>query len=226
MASLTMFVTGALLSVRQGVLSLLHHTEAGSFLVSYLVLAVSLGLEGVSLLRAYRQLDGEARNLQRDFFEHLDVSSDPIARAVFAEDAAAVAGNVIAAVGLGLHQLTGSAVPDAVAAILVGLTLGYVAFQLARRNADFLVGKQASPEVRRQIAEIIGRQPGVRALVELLVVFVGPRRLWVVARVGVAAGLSGAALAALARETERVLVRQASFIGRVDVVVADEPAAP
>ena len=128
-AALGVFVTGALLSIRQGVLELLHPAEATSFLVAYVVLGISLVLESISLLRAYRQLRKEATELEREFAAHFWLSSDPIARAVLAEDAAAVAGNLIAAVGIGLRQLTGSPVPDAVAALLIGLVLGYVALE-------------------------------------------------------------------------------------------------
>ena len=55
-----MFVTGALLSVRQGVLELLQPRESTSFAVAYIVLAISLVLESISLLRAYQQLRKEA----------------------------------------------------------------------------------------------------------------------------------------------------------------------
>ncbi len=105
-----MFVTGALLSIRQGLHELLHPGELTSFGVAYVVLAISLALESVSLLRAYRQLRREATDLEREFTEHVRLTSDPITRAVFAEDAAAVAGNVIAEAGIALRQLTGSRV--------------------------------------------------------------------------------------------------------------------
>jgi cation diffusion facilitator family transporter len=217
-ASLAVFLTGALLSMRQGILEILHPTEATGYPVSYAVLAIAFVLEGFSLRRAYKQIRDEARTLSRDFLEHLDVTSDPIARAVFAEDAAAVAGNVIAALGLGLHQLTGSAVPDAVAAMIIGASLGYVAFQLARRNADFLIGRQASAPIHGRIEQIIGAQPGVREVKELVVTFLGPRRLWVVARIDVADELTGASVKALVSQTEQALVKESSFIARIDLV--------
>jgi cation diffusion facilitator family transporter len=217
-ASLGVFLTGALLSVRQGVLELVHPTEAKSFTVAYAVLAVSFVLESLSLRRAYRQIRDEARTLSRDFLEHLEITSDPIARAVFAEDATAVAGNLVAAVGLALHQITGSAVPDAAAALVIGASLGYVAFQLARRNADFLIGRQASAPIHSRIEEIIAGQPGVCEVSELLVTYLGPRRLWVVARIDIDDELSGARLKSLVRDTEKALTSESVFIARIDLV--------
>ena len=221
-ASLAVFVTGALLSVRQGILEMVHPTRSTSFLVAYAVLLVSLVLESVSLLRAYRQLSKEAAELSREFIEHIDLSSDPIARAIFAEDAAAVAGNVIAGIGIALHQITGSSIPDGVAAIVIGLILGYVAVELARRNGDFLIGRGAPPNIHQQVEKVIANHPGVRAVTELLVTFLGPRRLWVIARIDIDDGLSGAGVKALVEAVGQALRRDSRFIARIDLV----PGAP
>jgi cation diffusion facilitator family transporter len=220
-ASLGVFATGALLSVHEGIDELMQPSTASSFPLAYAVLLLSFMLESLSLRRAYRQLREEARTLSRAFLEHLDLSSDPIARAVFAEDAAAVVGNLIAGAGIALHQITGSAIPDGIAAIVIGLTLGYVAFQLARRNADFLVGRQASPPIHGRIRQIIASQRGIRAIAELLVTFLGPRRLWVLARVEVDDAITGADLKALVRSTEDALTGESPFITRVDLVLTD-----
>jgi divalent metal cation (Fe/Co/Zn/Cd) transporter len=221
MASLAVFFSGALLSVRQGIAALLHPSTKGtSFAVAYLVLAVSLVLELVSLRRVYHQLREEAADLSREFAEHFALSSDPIGRAIFSEDAAAVIGNLVAAIGLGLHQLTGSAIPDGVAAIVIGLVLGYVALQLVRRNGDFLIGRRASAAIYQSVHTTIASQPGVRAVTELVVTFLGPRRLWVIARIDVDEALGGADVKALVRKTQEVLSAQSRFIARIDLVLA------
>ena len=221
-AALGVFVTGALLSIREGVLELLRPEPTTSFTVTYVVLAISLLLEGTSLLRAYRQLRDEAADLERAFTEHVRLSSDPIARAVFAEDAAEVAGNVIAGTGIALEQLTGSTIPDAVAAVLIGLILGYVALELARSNGDFLIGRRAPPEIEANVRKTILRQRGVTAITELVVTFLGPRQLRVLARVDIDDGLTGAQVKSVIRRIEDSLCGSSPFIERVDVV----PAGP
>ena len=221
-AALGVFVTGALLSIREGVLELVRPEPTTSFTVTYVVLAISLLLEGTSLLRAYRQLRDEAAELERAFTEHVRLSSDPIARAVFAEDAAAVAGNVIAGTGIALEQLTGSTIPDAVAAVLIGLILGYVALELARSNGDFLIGRRAPPEIEANVRKTILRQRGVTAITELVVTFLGPRQLRVLARVDINDGLTGAQVKSVIRRIEDSLCGSSPFIERVDVV----PAGP
>ena len=219
-ASLAVFVTGSLLSFRQGIEELLHPSRAKSFVAAYLVLFVSFCLEGLSLRRAYRQIKSEARTLSRDFLEHLDLTSDPIARAVFAEDAAAVLGNLIAAAGLGLQQLTGSSLPDAIAALLIGTILAFVAFQLSRHNGDFLIGRQASVDIRSRIGAVIRAQPGIVAVEELVVTFLGPRQLWIVARIDLDDDLSGARVEQTIAETACKLKEESPFIFRIDLVPA------
>jgi len=218
-ASLGVFVTGALLSIREGVAELLHPGTSASPTVAYVVLGVAVVLESVSLLRAYRQLRDEATEFSREFLEYFDLSSDPISRAVFAEDLAAVVGNLIAAAGIGLTQLTGSQVPDALAAILIGLVLGYVAIQLARRNGDFLIGRRAPANIHRRVMDIIAGRPGVRGVPEMLVTFLGPHRLWVMARVDIDDGLDGAGVKSLLRDIELRLARDSRYVARVDVTL-------
>src|SRR6185503_18664036 len=113
-AALALFVAGAAVSVAHGIQELIHPEPATDFLVGYVVLAVSFLLEGISFLRSVRQARPAAELLERDLIEQVMATSDPTLRAVFAEDAAALLGLVIAAVGLGAHELTGSSVPDAV----------------------------------------------------------------------------------------------------------------
>ena len=221
LASLGVFATGTLLSLRQGINELIHPTEANHFVAAYIVLAISFCLEGMSLLRAYRQIKREAGTLQRDFLEHLDLTSDPVARAVFAEDAAAVVGNVIAFIGIALHQVTGSPVPDGVSAILIAALLGYVAFDLVRRNRDFIIGRQAPLPIRDRIRETIAAKPGIVGVGEVLVTFLGPRQLWVVARVDIDNGMTGKQVKAALRAIEDELKGQSPYIERVYLIPSE-----
>jgi cation diffusion facilitator family transporter len=217
-ASMAVFALGALLSVHQGIEGLLHQERLLSFRVAYLILAISSVLDGASLIQARGQLRKEARALARTFREHLNLGSDPVVRAVFAEDAAALVGNLIAFAGIALHQTTGSAIPDGISAILVGLLLGFVAFQLAKRNGDILIGGQAAAALRREIGMMITAQPGIVSVSELVVTFIGPRQAWVVARVAIIETIDGAGVEKLVRATENILRSKSPVIVRVDIV--------
>jgi cation diffusion facilitator family transporter len=218
LAAIGVFVIGAVLAVYEGVRELLNPEPVESFAVAYVVLAVAFLLDLVSFLRARRQLRGEAQTLARGLLEHVRLTSDPTARAVFAEDAAGLTGNVVAATGIALHQVTGSVVPDAVAAIGIGLILGTVAVFLVERNRDFLVGQEVGPAGKERIRAFITAWPGVVAVRKLLVAFTGPGEILVVARVDIDDSLDGAAVERLVSGIERELRAREPSISRVDVV--------
>ncbi len=184
-ASVGVFAAGAGFSLRDGLGRLFGGAEASSFALGYVILAVAAALDSVSLRQAVRALRTEARLFRRTIFDHLALTSDPTVRAVFAEDVAAIAGDAIAGLGLLLHQLTGSPLPDAIAAVVIGLLVAGVGIQLTRRNRDFLLGEQANAPIRARMEASIAAHAGICAVGELLVTIIGPRRLWVVARVDV-----------------------------------------
>ena len=109
--------------------------------------------------------------------------SFPTSRAVFAEDSAALIGIVLAVLGIGLHQLTGQAVWDAIGSILVGILLGVVAVVLIDRNRRFLVGEPASPQLREAAIARLQELPEVATVRFIRLVFVGPKQLFLVASV-------------------------------------------
>jgi cation diffusion facilitator family transporter len=178
-AALGLFVAGGAVSVTHGIQELVHSEPADHFVIGYVVLAVSFVLEGVSFLQSARQARSEADSLQRDLIEHVMATSDPTLRAVFAEDAAALTGLVIAAAGLAAHQLSGSAVPDAVASIGVGALLGVVAVVLINQNRRFLVGVEAGPRVRSAVIRALLAMPDVARVTYLRLEITGPRTVFV-----------------------------------------------
>jgi cation diffusion facilitator family transporter len=218
LAAIGVFVVGAVLAVYEGVRELLHPTPAESFLVAYVVLAVAFLLDLVSFIRARRQLTAEAHTRARRLLEQVRMTSDPTTRAVFTEDAAALTGNVIAATGIALQQATGSAIPDALASIGIGLILGTVAVFLVERNRDFLVGEEVAPEGKQRIRKFIAGWPGVVAVRNLIAIFTGPDEIVVIARVDIDDTLDGAAVEHLVSDIERELRAREPSITRVDIV--------
>jgi cation diffusion facilitator family transporter len=177
LAAVGIFVTGALFSVYQGVTALFgeHTTPDGrEFLLSYAVLAIAFVLESISLGKAVRQLRGEAAEKERGFLEHVRRSSDPTVKTVASEDSAAVTGLVLAGAGLALHQITGSAVPDAVASIAIGVLLAWIAYALGRDTKELLIGEAVDPELRLDAIRALHGYEGVQGVLEILTMQLGP----------------------------------------------------
>lgn len=182
-AAFGLFTAGAVVSIMHGIQQIITPEPASDFLVAYVVLAVAFVLEGVSFVQAFRQTRKMAQQLERNTLKQVLISSDPTLRAVFAEDAAALIGLVVAFAGVFLHQVTGSAVLDAVGSIIVGVLLAVVAVVLIDRNRRFLVGQGVTPDIERSIARRVLEHRDIARLTYLHVEFVGPRKLYVVAAV-------------------------------------------
>jgi len=172
-------------SIWHGVSELVGGEQASGrdYLLAYAVLAISFVLEGISFLQAFRQLRGEAHRLERDLFTHALETSDPTLRAVFAEDAAALLGIVIATAGIAMHELTGAAAWDAIGSILVGVLLGVVAVLLIDRNRRFLTGEPGSTDLQAAASARMQELPDVASVRYLRLEFIGPRQLFLVASV-------------------------------------------
>jgi cation diffusion facilitator family transporter len=223
-AALGLFVAGAAVSVTHGVQELIHPQPADRFAVGYVVLAVAAVLEGSSLLRAVQQARPEARSLDRDLVDHVLRTSDPMLRGVFAEDSAALVGLAIGAAGLGLHQATGSATPDAIGSILIGLLLGAVAVVLIEQNRRFLVGQEPDPAVRRAVIQALTEDPDVARVTYLRLEFIGPRMLTVVGDVDLAGDERESNIARRLRALEAHLDASPAIAGSVlSLSAPDEP---
>jgi len=224
LAAVGLFVAGAAVSVTHGIHELIRPEPASDFVVGYAVLGVSFVLEGISFLQSVRQARPAARWLERDLIEYVLASSDPTLRAVFAEDAAALIGLLIATVGLAAHQLTGSSVPDAIGSILVGVLLAGVAMVLINRNRQFLVGQEVDPRVRAATLQALLDAPEVDRVTYLRLEFVGPRMVSVVGDVDLAGDESESHLAVRLRALEARISASPAVAGTVlSLSAPDEP---
>jgi cation diffusion facilitator family transporter len=182
-AAIGLFTAGAAVSIWHGVTELVDPEPASDFGIAYAVLGVSFLLEGVSFLQAYRQTRAAARRESIDVLDAALTTSDPTLRAVFAEDAAALIGLVLAFTGILLHQLTGSPVPDALGSIAVGVLLGVIALVLIDRNRRFIVGEDVTDAQQARALAYLTSFDEVERVTYLYVEYVGPRQVFVVAHV-------------------------------------------
>ena len=152
-------------------------------------------------------------------------TSDPTLRAVFAEDAAALIGLVVAAVGLAGHEVTGSAVPDAVGSILVGVLLAVVAIILINRNRMFLVGQETDPRIRATVLRALLEEPEVARVTYLRLEWVGPRIVSVIGDVDLSGDDDERHLAVRLRELEAKISASPAVAGTVlSLSAPDEPS--
>ncbi|APU17949.1 MULTISPECIES: cation diffusion facilitator family transporter [Actinoalloteichus] len=201
MAAVSIFASGSVLAIAEGIRALTGDgREQTSPEVAYVVLGLAFVLESVSWLRAVRQIRSEAEEERTPFFHYLRSVDDPTAKTVLLEDSAALIGLMLAFLGVGLHQLTGSAVWDASASLAIGVLLAVVAYVLGRSNLDLLIGQQASRKLIDRIRARLREVPEIDVVVDLLTMSTGADRVLLCVRLDFDDALSVA-------ELERACVR-------------------
>jgi cation diffusion facilitator family transporter len=182
-AGVGLFVAGGVVSVWHGIQQLTASGEGTDYTINWIVLAVAFVLEGTSFVQAARQARGLGRRFGLHPVRFVLRTSDATLRAVFLEDSAALVGLGLAALGVGLHELTGQPVWDALGSVAVGLLLGAVALLLIARNYDFLVGETVPDQLWQDTLRALLDHDAIDRVTYLHVEYVGPMRLFVVAAV-------------------------------------------
>lgn len=206
-AAVGLFTVGAVVSIMHGLTELSSDEPSENALIAYIVIGLSFILEGISFLRSVRQLRGTAAEADQEVLEHVLETSDPTVRAVFFEDAAALVGLVLAAAGVFLHEITGSAVWDAIGSIAIGGLLAVIAVLLIQLNRRFLIGQSPSPRAMTAVLKLLADQDDVASVSYLHIEYVGPSRVFLVAAVDLVGDAPeheiAVRLAALGRLVER-----------------------
>jgi cation diffusion facilitator family transporter len=224
-AAFGLFSAGAVVSVWHGITELTAPSEEPSYTINYLVLGVAFVLEGISFLQATRQVHGAARRFGLHPLRFVARTSNPTLRAVFFEDFAALLGILLAGGGIGLHQLTGDKVWDAVGSIAVGVLLAFVAVFLMRRNMDYIVGEELPPDLRARVIANLLDHDAIERITYLHVEYVGPQRLFVVAAVDLTGDDTEAHLAVRLNRVEADIERDPLIEDAIlTLALPDDPA--
>lgn len=207
LAAIGIFLSGAGFSAYQGVSAVLDSGHATmptgtEFLAIYIVLGLSLLLEGTSLRKAIIQVRAEAKAVNRRLIPFVLRSPDPTVKTVASEDSVAVLGVFTALAGTALHQLTGHEYWDGIASLLIAVLLSYVAFALGRDTKELLIGEAADPAVRIAAFQCLTEHEEIVAVKEMLTMQLGPNAVLVGARVQFADDLTSQRIETVCTEIE------------------------
>jgi cation diffusion facilitator family transporter len=223
-AAMGIFVAGGGFSLFEAYRAFVAPPGGGDWILEYAVLGLAAVLEGLSLLRAVRQVRQEATRAGRGALEHVVKSADPAVKTVASEDSIAVFGVVVAALGIALHQITGRGAWEGVASTLIGVLLIFAAIALARDNMSLLIGESVESSVVDDITATILRHPVVDGVVELLTRYLGPHEVLVAVRVELVDGHSSDDVERMSAEIDASLRERYSEITQVfvDATTSDE----
>ena len=129
--------------------------------IAAIVLVIALVLEGYVLMVAAKEFLSRMRaDGVKNPFRYLLSADDPTLVAVLLEDVIAVTGVILAAVGIGLTQVTGNHMWDIAFSIVIATMLGITAFFLGKVNMRYLTdirdheAEQAFIEIVRSHHEV------------------------------------------------------------------------
>lgn len=180
--ALSVFSLGGGLSIYRGVHGLIDPEPIENALWSYVVLAVAFAFEAYSWnlsrlgLNKYRK-DGD------NLWQAVRASKDAAVFTIFIEDTAALAGVVVAAVGIGLGQLFDNDLFDPAASVVIGLLLVGAAWTLARETGALLVGESIGREETGELRDIINADPSIDKVARVLTMQMGPDEVLLTASV-------------------------------------------
>jgi cation diffusion facilitator family transporter len=215
--AILIFGVGAGVSISEGIKHVRHPNVIDNPLPNYIVLGLSFLFEGGAwymALREFRKVKGRLGTLQaiRD-------SKDPTTFVILFEDSAAMAGILVAFLGIWMAQATGLAWLDGAASIVIGLILAVTAAWLAVETKGLLIGESAAPDVVDGVRKLAAAIPGVEHVNEVLTLHMGPTDVLVNLSVDVADEMPAGELEVAFAELESTIRERWPVVQRVSADV-------
>lgn len=170
--ALVIFALGSGISIYEGIHAILEPGKIGDPTLSYGVLVFAMVFESVALFIAVKEFNKSRGDLP--FWKAIHEGKDPVMFTVVFEDTAALAGLLVAFIGIFATQITGNPIYDGIASVVIGIVLGVVAILLARETKGLLIGEAARTETVEGIEKLVLAEPLVNQINELLTMHFGP----------------------------------------------------
>ena len=216
--SIIIFSVGGVFSLYEGVEKLANPHPLEVPWLPIVVLLVAMGLEGFSLRTAIKE-SNHSRGKQ-SWVSFVRRAKAPELPVVLLEDTAALAGLVLAFLGVGLTIITHNGVFDAIGTLAIGVLLVAVAVILGIETKSLLVGEGASAADTDRIRDAINADQEVEALIHMKTLYLGPEELMVAAKVAFSAKMRLTDVASAINALE-ARVREAVPVARVIYIEPD-----
>ncbi len=169
--ALLIFSFGGALSIYEGILKLSHPESISDPWLNFGILGAAALFEGYSFRLAWREM--ARAHPDRSTYSAVRASKDPSIFVILMEDAAALTGLAIAAIGLALAFWLKNSIFDGIASIAIGMLLLATAVLLARETRSLLTGESASRRVLDVIRKRIRDDERVESIKEVLSMQIG-----------------------------------------------------
>jgi len=172
--SILVFSMGGGVAIYEGIHKLLHPTgemDHSNVIWNYGVLIGAVVFEGASLWIALK----EFRKVHPTGFKSaLEESKDAASVAIIIENGAAVVGLAIALIGVTLAFVLDDPLYDALASVLIGILLVYVAYFMAKETKHLLIGETASDKDLKMINDVLDDYKEIEFFGNIRTMHLGP----------------------------------------------------
>jgi len=174
--AIMIFGIGGGMSIYEGLVHLRHPRPLENPAWNYVVLAIALFFESLSLAVAWREFR-RGQPAGKTAWQTVRASKDPTVFTGVFEDLAALAGLLVALLGVTLGHVLQSPYCDGAASVVIGLLLAGVALFLAAESKGLLIGESADPAQVRRIRELAAADPAVERVACPMTMHLGPHQV-------------------------------------------------
>ncbi len=217
--AILIFAVGAGVSLYEGTHHILHPEEIKNPVINYIVLGLAMVFEGFALFFAVNEFSKVKGSM--GYIQAVQSGKDPSMFVVLFEDSAAMLGLVVAFFGVFLAQITGVAVWDGIASVIIGLILGATAIWLACETKGLLIGEAADPALAAGIEKLAGGYEEIRKVNKVLTLHMGPEYILVNLSIEFANDLKVGTLERLIEKLTREIKSQNANVKRVFIEAED-----
>jgi cation diffusion facilitator family transporter len=181
LVAVVLFTVGSVYALYEGIEKLRHPHELTNPPVAIAILLGAIALESWSLRTAVR----EANHIRGDYswWSFIRHTKNPELPVVLLEDLGALIGLMFALVGISLAVITDNPRFDALGSVAIGLLLGVIAVVVGTEMRSLLIGEAATSGDVAAIREALTGTEGVRRLIHLRTMHLGPDELLVAGKI-------------------------------------------
>lgn len=217
--AILIFAVGAGVSMYEGVLKIIDPHPVTNAYVNYIVLGLAIVFEAGSFYVAVVEFNKTKGEM--GYLKAIRRSKDPSMFTVLLEDSAAMAGLVVAFVGIVLAQLLNQPVWDGIASVVIGCILALAAMVLAAETKGLLIGEGADPAVIASIRELADADARVLRINEVITNHFGPEDILVNISLDFADDLNAGQVELAISDLETQIKKSHKEIGRVFIEAQD-----
>ena len=181
-SAVTIFFLGCVYTIMHAIDQIRHENVPEMSWIPFAIIGLAFVVEGYSFFVALKEFLRQCKEEGKTFKQYLVETRDPTTLAVLIEDSVAMLGLMFALLGIALSSWTGFAIFDGLAAICIGLLMGFLAYFLAATNRKYLLN-HSDDEVNEVAARLWEADDQVQTVQRVNSIVLSPQETLLMAEV-------------------------------------------